>query len=301
MFSDKDYSLYDGIPKQWDHLKNKIFDEWEIPPWKIMIHKNKLLGEGKFGKVYLATWNATTVVAKIINDDLPEDKQALFKCEFNVLTKTHHPNIVQLLGYVYDPFIIVMEYLSNGELLEYTKQNTMLSKEKKINICLDILRGLIYLHNRKPHYVVHRDIKPQNILISPSGVAKIGDFGLSRLFSLNIKRVLSKNNLKSIDDDDDDDDDLTHFVGSKRYMAPEIRDGRNYDYKVDIWSAGVIFAELFENERYNEGITWHYTPKSIQKIIRKYMLLEDPDKRLTATAIIEELFKIKANKCLCFY
>ena len=70
MFSDKDYSYYDGIPKNFIILKDKKFEEWEIPPWNLLIYSDKLLGEGEFGKVYLADWNGTQVVAKIINEDI---------------------------------------------------------------------------------------------------------------------------------------------------------------------------------------------------------------------------------------
>ena len=57
MYSDKDYSYSGNIPKEMLHQKDKIFDDWEIPPWNLLIHKDKLLGEGEFGKVYLASWH----------------------------------------------------------------------------------------------------------------------------------------------------------------------------------------------------------------------------------------------------
>lgn len=295
MFSNKDYSYCDDIPKEFIKIKDKKFDEWEIPPWKLYIHSDKLLGEGNFGKVYLATWNHTTVVAKVINESLSEDKKLLFKTEFDILTKTHHPNIVQLLGYVCNPFIIVIEYISNGELLDYI-QKKWISNEKKISICLDILKGLTYLHNRQPNFIVHRDIKPQNILITPSGVAKIADFGISRLFQLK-ERKFSEDDLQNIKEDKE----LTTFVGSQRYMAPEIKNKQNYNCKIDIWSAGIIFYELFENERYIKSITWRHTPYSLRKIIYHKMLQSDPEKRAHADEIIEDLYFAQANKCLCFY
>ena len=131
MFSDKEYSYYDGIPKKFSSLRNKKFQDWEIPPWNLLIYSDKLLGEGEFGKVYLANWNGTEVVAKIINENIPQEKKDLFIKEFDVMTKIHHPNVVQLMGYVTEPrLIIVMEYLSNGELLKYIQKRGVSNKKK---------------------------------------------------------------------------------------------------------------------------------------------------------------------------
>ena len=82
----------------------------ELNEWEIHINEIKLkdqIGEGQFGKVFLASWRGTNVVAKVINKNVPEDKKHLFIKEFDIMTKIHHPYVVQLLGYVKDPFIIV--------------------------------------------------------------------------------------------------------------------------------------------------------------------------------------------------
>ena len=321
MYSDKDYSYYDGLPKAFYKFKNTKFTEWEIPPWNLLIYRDKLLGEGEFGKVYLASWNETEVVAKVVNDNVPESKKNLFIKELDVLTKIHHPNIVQVMGYVSDPFIIVMEYLPNGELLDYVYNKPFLSNKKKIKICLDILRALTYLHNRQPNYIVHRDIKPQNIVMTPSGRPKIADFGISRIFTHTLKRKLSyeKNLILTGDNDkitiergeekDENDefqikvvDELTKNVGSIRYMAPEIKRNQEYDYKVDIWSAGIIFAELFENKRYNSDFYWSKTPKNIKGIIINHMLRDDSKNRLNAKDLINLFLSCvdNSNYCICF-
>lgn len=310
MFSDKDYSYYDGIPKAFVHLKNKKFQDWEIPPWNLLIHKDKLLGEGEFGKVYLASWNGTQVVAKIVNENVPEDKKHLFIKEFDVMTKVHHPNVVQLMGYISDPnLIIVMEYLSHGELLSYVNENS-LSIIKKINICLDILRAITYLHNRKPNYIVHRDIKPQNIVMTPSGRAKIADFGISRVFDSYTAIIRHNKSFDNNLNDVNEDTELTKFVGSLRYMSPEMKNEKQYNYKVDIWSAGIIFCELFENKRYNEhffwekNLCWSKTPLSIKNIIINHMLREEPCDRFNAMELIglfeQEKNKYNHRKCFCF-
>ena len=273
----------------------KQLNEWEIAKCDLNVFKDKKLGEGKFGEVFLATWKGTTVAAKIMSEKIIPDKKKFFYNEYENLTKLHHPNIIQLFGYVENPFIIVMEYLSNKDLLSYLNKN--LNFKKKINICLDMLKGLEYLHTRQPKYIIHRDIKIQNILIDSSGRAKIADFGLSRDFNnlpgltcTYFKRTLSN-------------EDLTTPIGTKRYMAPEITNNDKYNYKIDIWSLGIIFAELFENKRYNSNFFWHKTPSKIKNIIIDKMLQKEPKNRSNCNELIillnDELQNLNNNGCLC--
>ena len=176
-----DESLQDGIPKKYYYLKNKKFDDWEIPPWELYIFKDRLIGEGAFSKVYLSKWRETFVVAKIIKEEVLYEKKILLLREIDIMSKMHHPNIVQFLGYINDPFIIVMEYIPNKNLQE---NYGSLYKSRKISIMKDILKALAYIHNRRPYSLIHRDIKPNNIILTNSKVAKITDFGLSKFYSL---------------------------------------------------------------------------------------------------------------------
>lgn len=295
MYTDKDYSLYDSIPKEFYKLKNKIFDDWEIPPWEILINSNQLLGEGKFGKVYLAEWRKTLVAVKVINNEVNKDNKKKYIQEFDTMSKTHHPNVVQLLGYVAEPFIIVMEYLSNGNLMEYISKNKI-SIEKKIDISMNILRGLAYLHNRKPKILIHRDIKTKNILISPSGIPKICDFGLSKFVTdSNLKESNSLENMSKLQNIDSD---LSYGIGTIRYMSPEMLNLKDYNCKIDIWSVGIILAELFEKKIYNDKFKWKKTPKNIQDIIIKYMLRENESDRLNALELISLFESISVKKSL---
>jgi serine/threonine protein kinase len=250
-----DISLHGGVPKQFYTVKDKEFGDWEIPPWELFIYQNEVLGEGSFSKVYLAKWRETLVVAKVIDENICNQKKGLVLREFNTMTKLHHPNIVQFLGYIDNPFIIVMEYIPKGDLLTNIPK---LSKTQKINIMKDILKGLVYIHNRKPYSLIHRDVKPTNVLLTNSKVAKITDFGLSKL-----------------------------PIGTERYMAPETRSS-NYDNKIDIYSCGIMLYEMFENKRYipNTNMQWFWTPKKIKKIIINNMLCENPDDRSEALTIL---------------
>ena len=163
-----------------DYILSHSNDDWQIDISEINIFYDKLIGEGSFSKVYLAEWKKTIVVVKVFNLQANVDKTYLFDREFDTMTRSHHPNIIQLLGYIEDPFIIVMEYLPNKDLLSIVNSK-FTSLDKKLNISIDILKGINYLHSRKPDYIIHRDLKPQNIIFTKSFKPKITDFGLSRL------------------------------------------------------------------------------------------------------------------------
>jgi serine/threonine protein kinase len=252
-----DISLHDGIPTQFYHLRNKNFREWEIPPWDLKIFTNKKLGEGSWAEVYLAKWKETYVAAKVMKDTA---KKFLYIREFDNMTRLHHPNIVQLFGYVEEPFIIVTEYFQNKDL----KCNiSSINNNKKKQIVLDILRGLHYMHTRRPTSFIHRDIKLSNVMLTNSKIGKIGDFGLSKIMQDQIFN--SRDNLMELLEDD-----MTNEVGTERYMAPEIKTNKNYDSKVDIYSCGVLMYELFESKIYKELKFNNFpvkTPKNIQTLI----------------------------------
>jgi serine/threonine protein kinase len=282
----------DEIQKSYD-LNYKIKNDWEIPPWELFIFKDRMLGEGSFSKVYLAKWREAFVVAKVINNEMLSVKKDIVLREIDIMSKLHHPNIVQFLGFVYDPFIIVIEYLPYGDLAS----NNSLTKTQKINIMKDILKGLSYIHNRQPDTLIHRDIKPSNILLTTSKLAKISDFGLSKFYinpnhnpNPNIKEIVVKTDLKTnIEQPKNLDNTIT--VGTERYMAPEVKTISSYNNKIDIYSCGILFYELFERKKYYPELPmkWYYTPKVIQTIITTQMLCEDPANRNDALSLIKKL------------
>ena len=285
----EDMSIHSGIPKQYYSLKTHNFGDWEIPPWELYIFKDRLIGEGSFSKVYLAKWRETFVVAKVVDPEFIKIKKEVVMREFDIMTKLHHPNIVQFLGYINDPFIIVMEYIPKMDLMSNIRS---LTKKEKINITKDILRGLIYIHNRKPHNLIHRDIKPTNILLTNSKVAKISDFGLSKFYTM--KMVPSNDDLVNMCTRENYVE-LTNNVGTERYMAPEILSSREYNNKADIYSCGILLYELFENKKYipRTSMQWYWCPKKLREFIEKYMLNENPELRydaITAIKLIDRLY-----------
>ncbi len=285
-----DVSLHSGIPKYLYNMKDKEFNDWEIPPWELFIFKDQILGEGSFSKVYLAKWRETFVVAKVIDHQFYKIKKDIVMREIDIMSKIHHPNIVQFLGYIDDPFTIILEYIPSGDLNSNIKK---LNKKQKLSIMRDILKGLAYIHNRRPNNLIHRDIKPTNILLTNSKVAKIADFGLSKFYNLN--KINSFENVSDLDTDKSKQplliNDNTIPVGTERYMAPEVKNNSTYDNKIDIYSCGILFYELFEGKKYipNMEMKWCYTPKIIRNIITTKMCSEEPNYRLDALSIIKLL------------
>ena len=282
-------SLHSGVPNQYYDIKDKNFGDWEIPPWELFIFKDRLIGEGAFSKVYLAKWRETFVVAKVINSDLTELKKYLIEREIDIMTKLHHPNIVQFLGYIESPFIIVMEYIPNGNL---EKRIPFLKKSQKIKIMINILQGLAYLHNRLPYSLIHRDIKPNNIVLTASNFAKITDFGLSKFHCFENGLTNLEFNTIEFKKESGKYLELTDCVGTERYMAPEMKEYINdYTNKVDIYSTGILLYELFENKKHipGENFYWSKCPKKIRKVIIEHMLQRDPNLRWSAQYLIKLL------------
>lgn len=283
-----DISVHSGVPKQFYDIKNKKFHDWEIAPWELFIFTKNLLGEGSFAKVYLAQWRETIVVAKVINKEV--NKELIIR-EIDIMSKLHHPNIVQFLGFIDNPFIIVMEYIPNNNLSNNIKK---LRKKDKISIMKDILKALTYLHNRLPDSLIHRDIKPTNILLTNSKTAKITDFGLSKFY--NFSRT---NSFESLNNLENTDNELTKTIGTERYMAPELlKKFSNYNNKIDIFSCGILLYEMFENKKYLPGtkLKWFWCPKNIRGIIENYMLCDNPDDRYDALTLLKILNRIVKSK-----
>lgn len=280
---EKDISIHNGVPKQFYNISNKKFSEWEILPWNLIIFEDKLLGEGSFAKVYLAKWRETYVAAKVINSEILNTKKFLVLRELDIMSKLHHPNIVQFLGYIDEPFIIIMEYIPKSNL---QKNISFLNKYQKINIMRDILKALAYIHNRQPSSLIHRDIKPTNILLTKSKTAKISDFGLSKYY--NIFRINSHNAIHQLDNNEIFNTELTNNVGTERYMSPEQLANLDYTHKTDIYSCGILLYEMFENKKYtlHSKINYFWTPKKIRLIINN-MLDNNPENRNNALTILK--------------
>ncbi|KAL7294865.1 hypothetical protein TKK_0011790 [Trichogramma kaykai] len=186
----------------------------------------RIIGEGSFGQVYMAIRkdNGTPVAYKITRKKGRTEKElTCLRRECEIHRSMHHPNIIQM----FDSFetdkqmVIVTEYVER-ELYVILKTNGRLSEVYSQAIAGDMVSALNYLHSNR---IVHRDMKPQNVLMSIDGVAKLCDFGFARMMNV-------------------DTHVLTSVKGTPLYMAPELIDELPYDHTVDIWSLGCIVYEL---------------------------------------------------------
>jgi len=265
-------------------------DRWHIEKNSLTVEAN-VLGRGKFGVVREGEWYGTRVAVKnLVNYDM-EENASLFEREIRLMKELHHPHVVQFLGFnttIYPgKLALVMEYLPNGSIENYIREHPGLCTIKqKMKWCTEMAQSLAYLHNRKPDFLIHRDVKPTNFMLSTSLVCKLGDFGISRLFSrrssealeapdamkeqkgtLNcsmeqqqkpsvMKKVCSNEALNALLDHlgfaDLNDLEQTCNVGTARYMAPEVRkpqDGQGkskYSVQVDVFSLGMVYYFVFE-------------------------------------------------------
>lgn len=201
--------------------------------WRLK--KQRVLGKGSFGMatLYQDTDTNELLVVKDLNLQCIKraaDVEAVHS-EILILKRTSsHPNIVHYLDSSFDgkfSMQILMEYCDGGdlgELLEHAERRQQhLEEQQIVSLMAQVLMGLHHLHH--DHRILHRDLKPQNIFLTKSGMAKIGDFGVSTALSQNVEFAKT-------------------FCGSPYYLAPEMCEEKRYNGKADLWSCGVMLYEM---------------------------------------------------------
>ncbi|KAF8018566.1 hypothetical protein BT93_H3448 [Corymbia citriodora subsp. variegata] len=195
------------------------------------------IGKGAFGTVYKGTLmknlHSSQVVAVKKLEKISPEGESEFEAEVKTIGKTHHRNLVRLLGYCHDGEnrLLVYEYMSNGTLADLLFKPEKPNWDVKMGLALDIARGLLYLHEECETQIIHCDIKPQNILIDDNMHAKISDFGLSKLLK------------------PDQTNTTTGIRGTRGYVAPEWHKIQPVTVKVDIYSFGVVLLEIICGRR----------------------------------------------------
>jgi len=181
------------------------------------------LGIGAFAVVSLATHKQTKkeFAIKVITKDKLKSSHSqmeLLRREILVMSKLNHPSIVKLYE-AYDlpnTTYLVLELVPGGSVLDRLLKFGAFSEEETAVIMRQLLEACVYLKSRG---VAHRDLKPDNLLLTTHGKVKIGDFGLSKDYSHSA---------------------LQTSVGTANYVAPEVLSGQSYDFQCDVWSCGVI-------------------------------------------------------------
>ncbi|XVE55179.1 hypothetical protein DITRI_Ditri03aG0138900 [Diplodiscus trichospermus] len=188
------------------------------------------IGKGAFGTVFRGVIsNGKRIVAIKRLEKVVDEEEREFRNETRAIAKTHHRNLVQLLGYCYDGTnsLLVYEYMKNGSLADFLfRPNLKINWEGRISIILNIARGIFYLHEECETQIIHCDIKPENILMDDKGYAKIADFGLAKLLMPNQSKT------------------YTEIRGTRGYVAPEWYRNMPITVKADVYSFGVMFFEI---------------------------------------------------------
>ena len=193
---------------------------------------NDLIGVGGMSLVYKAydIIEAKNVAIKILRDEYFGNKEFMrrFRNESKAVTMLSHPNIVKILNVSFGTNFqyIVMEYISGMTLKEYIIQKKGINWKEAIVIIKQVLQALSHAHSKG---IIHRDVKPQNIMILNDGGVKVTDFGIAR-FSSNATQTIS---------------DKT--IGSVHYISPEQAKGQSISFNSDIYSIGVVLYEMLTN------------------------------------------------------
>ena len=189
----------------------------------------KSIGEGGMANVYLANDKILDrkVAVKVLRGDLSSDDKFIrrFQREALSVSNLSHPNIVEVydVGEEDGEYYIVMEYIEGKTLKQLLKKRESLTLTEVIDIMTQLTDGISHAHES---YIIHRDIKPQNIMIQDDGRIKITDFGIA--MALNATQLTQTNSV----------------MGSVHYLPPEQASGKGATVKSDIYSMGILMYEL---------------------------------------------------------
>lgn len=271
-----------------------------LKPGMILCDRYEILdvvGAGGMSIVYKARDHRLNrnVAIKVLKPEFSNDKNFVtkFRIEAQASAGLTHPNIVNVYDVVDDEgiYCIVMELVEGITLKQYIEQNGRLNMETAINFSIQIASGLEAAHE---NHIIHRDIKPQNIIVSKNGNIKVTDFGIAK--------AASSNTLTS------------GAMGSVHYISPEQARGGYSDERSDIYSLGITMYEMvtgrvpFEGDNNVSVALMHiqnemipprqYYPdiySSFEKIILKATQKKPERRYLTASALIADLKRVQNN------
>ncbi|KAL4421755.1 hypothetical protein ABPG77_009738 [Micractinium sp. CCAP 211/92] len=241
-----------GRSASWRRLDSGLVD---LTPWLINyadLDLQRPLGEGSFGKVFLAKWRETLVAAKVLvtADDAAAAAAAAassgsssalslssptieaLQKEAGLMAALRHPNVVQFIGVCTSPPAVVTEFCSRGSLLDVLRlargsqqAAAALTWVRRLSMALDAAKGMLYLHAHSPP-IIHRDLKSPNLLVDSAWRVKVCDFNLSKLME-------ASSSVSS-----------TGGAMNPRWLAPEILVGQQAIAASDVFSFGVVLHEL---------------------------------------------------------
>ena len=263
----------------------------------------EIIGTGGMAVVYKARCHRLNrlVAIKILKDEFARDEEfrRRFRAEGEAVAMLSHPNIVQ----VYDVStsdsanFIVMELIDGISLKEYMEKKGVLNWKETLHFSLQIAKGLEHAHSRG---IIHRDIKPHNIMVLKNGSVKVMDFGIARV--MNKSNTLTK-----------------EALGSVHYISPEQAKGGHTDNRSDLYSLGVVMYEMMAGRPPYDGesavsvaiqhinggaaLPSAYNPNiptGLEQIIMKAMALEPRDRYVSATEMLQDMEEFRKNPAIVF-
>ncbi|MBQ1234773.1 MAG: Stk1 family PASTA domain-containing Ser/Thr kinase, partial [Oscillospiraceae bacterium] len=264
----------------------------------------EIIGIGGMANVYKARdlLEEKTVAVKVLKEEFAASDEFLrrFKNESKAISLLSHPNIVKVFDVSFSEKInyIVMEHIDGITLKEYIQGQHVLSWQDAVHFAVQILRALQHAHDRG---IVHRDIKPQNIMLLADGSLKVMDFGIARFARSGSRTITDK------------------AIGSVHYISPEQAKGDETDAQADIYSTGVIMFEMltgqlpFEAEsavsvaikQISDKPTLPSTlnpeiPEGLEEIILKAMQKDTSGRYRTASEMLHDIEEFKKNPSISF-
>ncbi len=265
---------------------------------------NELIGMGGMANVYKATdlLENRTVAVKVLRDEFLGNEELVrrFKNESKAIGLLSHPNIVRVFDVNFSDTVqyIVMEFIDGITLKQYIDAVKPLSWKDAVHFIVQILRALQHAHDRG---IVHRDIKPQNIMLLEDGSIKVMDFGIARFSRSETRTITDK------------------AIGSVHYISPEQAKGDITDAKADLYSVGVMMYEMltgslpFESETPVQVAIKQISdeplrprelvqdiPEGLEEITLKAMA-KDPAKRYqSASQMLRDIDDFKKNPSIVF-
>lgn len=265
---------------------------------------HELIGVGGMANVYRCTdtIDDREVAIKILKDEYLNNEEFIrrFKNESKAIAMLSHQNIVKVYDVSFGDMIqyIVMEYIDGITLKEYIDQQGIIEWKDAIHLTIQILRALQHAHECG---IVHRDIKPQNIMLLQDGTIKVTDFGIAR-FSDRSTRTMTE-----------------QAIGSVHYIAPEQAKGDATDGKTDIYSVGVMLYEMLTGKLPFDGdsavtialMQLQSTPKrprevnpgipvGLEQITMRAMQKQPSDRYKSAAEMLSDIERFRLNPSIVF-
>ncbi|XP_027767644.1 probable LRR receptor-like serine/threonine-protein kinase At1g06840 isoform X3 [Solanum pennellii] len=227
-------SLLSKISVKIDGVKEFNFEELTLATKNF--DNSSIVGQGGYGKVYQGTLADGTAVAIKRAQEGSLQGQKEFLTEIELLSRLHHRNLVSLLGYCGEEGeqMLVYEFMPNGTLRDHLsgKCKEPLSFAMRLKVALGSAKGILYLHTEADPPIFHRDIKASNILLDCKFIAKVADFGLSRLAPVPDLEGTLPAHVSTV------------VKGTPGYLDPEYFLTHKLTDKSDVYSLGVVFLEL---------------------------------------------------------